>query len=129
MKKHFILRVLAFAAIALAGISHESTAQDSDSLFVEGGGSGTGGGRSITTNELRVEYVNLFGNGFLIVTVQSDLGLVDFIVTNNDTGEYLVGEFNARSGSYPIPISNSPGHYRAVFMLPDGRFYEKEFTL
>ena len=101
-----------------------------DSLdFIGSGPSGTGGGRSITTNELRVEYVNLFGNGFLIVTVQSDLGLVDFIVTNNDTGEYLVGEFNARSGSYPIPISNSPGHYRAVFMLPDGRFYEKEFTL
>lgn len=44
MKKHFILKVIAVAAIALAGVSYESTAQPLDFLFVEGGGSGTGGG-------------------------------------------------------------------------------------
>ena len=126
MKRFILTSFLLVAFLATAEASSVMVAPNDSLDFI---GSGTGGGRSITTNELRVEYVNLFGNGFLIVTVQSDLGLVDFIVTNNDTGEYLVGEFNARSGSYPIPISNSPGHYRAVFMLPDGRFYEKEFTL
>lgn len=47
MKKHFILKVIAVAAIALAGVSYESTAQPLDFLFVEGGGSGTGGGVGI----------------------------------------------------------------------------------
>ena len=129
MKKHFILKVLAVAAIALAGVSYESTAQPLDSLFVEGGGSGTGGGRNLPINDLQVYVLDFLGTKLLVVTVQSNLGTVDFTITNQNTGEYLDGELNAQPGSYPIPISGTRGNYSAVFTLSGGRRYEKEFIL
>ena len=130
MKKHFILKVIAVAAIALAGVSYESTAQPLDSLFVEGGGSGTGGGgRNLPINDLQVSVLDFFGTKLLIVTVQSNLGTVDFCITNTSTGEYLDGEFNALPGSYPIPISGTPGYYTISFILPDGRSCYGTFEL
>ena len=88
-----------------------------------------GGNKSLTINDLRVEFVNLFGNVFLVVTVQSNLGRIDFEVTNLDTGEYIEGELNAQPGSYPIPLSGSSGNYTALFILPDGRRVEREFVI
>ena len=58
---------------------------------------------------------------YVLVTVTQNLGQVEFNITNSSTGEYLDGEFNALPGSYPIPISGSPGFYTITFILPDGR--------
>lgn len=127
--KRLILTLFLFAAVAEASEA-KTVLHSLDSLEIGGGGNGMGGGsRAPIINDLQVSAVSLFGIVYLIVTVQSNLGMMDFSITNLDTGEYLEGEFNAQSGSYPIPISNSPGHYRALFTLTDGRYYEKEFIL
>lgn len=88
-----------------------------------------GGGRSQFTNDLQVFLLDFFSTKLLIVTVQSNLGTVDFSITNHNTGEYLDGELNAQPGSYPIPISGSSGNYTALFVLPDGRRVEREFVI
>ena len=63
------------------------------------------GGRNLPINDLQVSVLDFFGTKLLIVTVQSNLGTVDFSITNHNTGEYLDGELNAQPGSYPmLPI-------------------------
>ena len=88
-----------------------------------------GGGRNLPINDLQVSVLDFFGTKLLIVTVQSNLGTVDFSITNHNTGEYLDGELNAQPGSYPIPISGSSGNYTALFVLPDGRRIERVFVI
>lgn len=101
-----------------------------DSLYEHGGsGSWGGGNKSPRINDLQVSVLDFLGTKLIVVTVQSNLGTVDFTITNQNTGEYLDGELNAQPGSYPIPISGTRGNYSAVFTLSGGRRYEKEFIL
>ena len=88
-----------------------------------------GGGRNLPVNDLQVSVLDFLGTKLIVVTVQSNLGTVDFTITNHNTGEYLDGELNAQPGSYPIPISGSSGNYTALFILPDGRRIEREFVI
>lgn len=90
---------------------------------------GGGGNKSPRINDLQISVLDFLGTKLLVVTVQSNLGMVDFTITNHNTGEYLDGELNAQPGSYPIPISGTRGNYSAVFTLSGGRRYEKEFIL
>ena len=117
------------AVLATTGIGHNLYAQDADSIFFSGVGTGTGGGRSLSINELQVFVLDICGTKLLVITVQSNLGTVDFTITNQNTGEYLDGELNAQPGSYPIPISGSSGNYTALFVLPDGRRIERVFVI
>ena len=64
-----------------------------------------GGNKSPRINDLQVSVLDFLGTKLLVVTVQSNLGMVDFTITNHNTGEYLDGELNAQPGSYPmLPI-------------------------
>lgn len=96
-----------------------------------GGGSGSwgGGDRGLIINELRVSVVSFVDNYFVVVTVLQNLGQMDYCITNTNTGEFLDGEINALPGSYPIPISGSPGFYTISFILPDGRVFVGYFEL
>ena len=80
-----------------------------------------GGHRSLSVSELRACVVFFGDNVYVVVTVLQNLGEVELSITNTSTGWYIDGEFNAVPGSYPIPISGSPGFYTISFILPDGR--------
>ena len=80
-----------------------------------------GGARGLNISELRARIVSLGDNVYVVVTVLQDLGQMEYSITNTSTGWYLDGEFNTVPGSYPIPISGSPGFYAISFILPDGR--------
>ncbi len=54
---------------------------------------------------------------------------MEYSITNTSTGWYIDDEFNAVPGSYPIPISGSPGFYTISFILPDGRSCNGTFEL
>lgn len=127
--KRFLLVCVLTAVAAVSAKASINIVAPSDSIDLIGGGSGTGGGRNLPINDLQVSVLDFFGTKLLIVTVQSNLGTVDFSITNHNTGEYLDGELNAQPGSYPIPISGTRGNYSAVFTLSGGRRYEKEFIL
>lgn len=127
--KRFLLVCVFTAVAAVSAKASIGVVAPSDSIDLIGGGSGTGGGRSQFTNDLQVFVLDFFSTKLLVVTVQSNLGMVDFTITNHNTGEYLDGEFNAQPGSYPIPISGSSGNYTALFILPDGRRVEREFVI
>ena len=127
--KRFLLVCVLTAVAAVSAKASINIVAPSDSIDLIGGGSGTGGGRNLPINDLQVSVLDFFGTKLLIVTVQSNLGTVDFSITNHNTGEYLDGELNAQPGSYPIPISGTRGNYSAVFTLSGGRRYENEFIL
>lgn len=128
MKRLFFICVFTAVAAVSAKASVEMVAPI-DSLDYIGGNTGTGGGRNLSVNDLQVSVLDFLGTKLLIITVQSNLGTVDFTITNHNTGEYLDGELNAQPGSYPIPISGSSGNYTALFVLPDGRRVEREFVI
>lgn len=88
-----------------------------------------GGGRSLIISELRACVVSFGDNVYVIVTVLQDLGQMEYSIMNTSTGWYVDGEFNALPGSYPIPISGSPGFYTISFILPDGRSCNGTFEL
>ena len=124
MKKVILTIFLAFTAAVYAGAATPTAARDTSQVIpiIGGDGSGLGGGpRSLQISGLQACVVSLFGDYYIVVTVTQNLGMVEFVVTNTTTGEYLDGEFNALPGSYPIPISGSPGYYTVLFTLPDGR--------
>ena len=128
--KRFLLVCVLTAVAAVSAKASINIVAPSDSIDLIGGGSGTGGGgRNLPINDLQVSVLDFFGTKLVVVTVQSNLGMVDFSITNHNTGEYLDGEFNAQPGSYPIPISGSSGNYTALFILPDGRRLEREFVI
>ena len=127
--KRFLLVCVLTAVAAVSAKASINIVAPSDSIDLIGGGSGTGGGRNLPINDLQVSVLDFFGTKLLIVTVQSNLGTVDFCITNTSTGEYLDGEFNALPGSYPIPISGTPGYYTISFILPDGRSCYGTFEL
>ena len=88
-----------------------------------------GGGRSLIISELRACVVSFGDNVYVIVTVLQGLGQMEYSIMNTSTGWYVDGEFNALPGSYPIPISGSPGFYTISFILPDGRSCNGTFEL
>ena len=88
-----------------------------------------GGPRSLSINELRAYVVSFGDNVYVVVTVLQDLGQMEYSITNTSTGWYIDDEFNAVPGSYPIPISGSPGFYTISFILPDGRSCYGTFEL
>ena len=88
-----------------------------------------GGPRSLFISELRACIVSLGDNVYVVVTVLQDLGQMEYSITNTSTGWYIDDEFNAVPGSYPIPISGSPGFYTISFILPDGRSCYGSFEL
>lgn len=108
--------------VAIVSASAKEVVAPIDTSDFSGPGIGWGGGdRSLAINELRASVVSFGGNVYVVVTVLQNLGQMDFHITNTSTGEYLDGEFNALQGTYPIPISGSPGYYTIAFILPDGR--------
>lgn len=107
----------------------ERVAQIDTSDFIVFGGDPWGGGRGFIINELRASIVSFGGNVYVVVTVLQNLGQMDFHITNTSTGEYLDGEFNALPGTYPIPISGTPGYYTIAFILPDGRSCYGKFDI
>lgn len=90
---------------------------------------GGGGDRSLIISELRACIVSFGDNVYVVVTVFQDLGQMEYSITNTSTGWYIDDEFNAVPGSYPIPISGSPGFYTISFILPDGRSCYGTFEL
>ncbi len=128
MKRLFFICVFT-AVVAVSAKASVEMVAPIDSLDYIGGNTGTGGGRNLPVNDLQVSVLDFFSTKLLIVTVQSNLGTVDFTITNQNTGEYLDGELNAQPGSYPIPIYGSSGNYTALFILPDGRRIEREFVI
>ena len=127
--RRLFLSILVVVAFVTTSKWCNLDAQDLDSIIFSGGGSWGGGNKSPGINDLQISVLNFLGTKLLVVTVQSNLGMVDFTITNHNTGEYLDGELNAQPGSYPIPISGSAGNYTALFILPDGRRIEREFVI
>lgn len=107
--KRFLLVCVFTAVAAVSAKASIDIVAPSDSIDLIGGGSGTGGGRSLFTNDLQVF-------------------VLDFTITNHSTGEYLDGELNAQPGSYPIPISGTSGLWTAVFYLSKERLI-RTFTI
>ena len=125
-----ILLSLAFMVVAIVSASAKEVVAPIDTSDFSGPSIGWGGGdRSRIINELRASVVSFGGNVYVVVTVLQNLGQMDFYITNTSTGEYIDGEFNALPGSYPIPISGSPGYYTIAFILPDGRSCYGSFVL
>lgn len=121
---------MAFVVVAVASASAKVAVAPIDTSDFSDPFIGWGGGdRSLTINELRASVVFFGDNIYVVVTVLQTLGQMDFCITNTNTGEYLDGEFNALPGSYPIPISGSPGYYTIAFILPDGRSFYGTFEL
>ena len=131
MKRILLLMILAFVGVVNASAANsEVAARDTSDIDLRGGNSGMGGGdRSLSINELRACIVSFGDMIYVLVTVTQNLGQVEFTITNSSTGEYLDGEFNALPGSYPIPISGTPGYYMVLFTLLDGRSYYGSFVL
>lgn len=132
MKKVILAIILAFTAAVCAGAVNPMAICDTSEVIpiIGGYGPGMGGGnRGLTINELRASIVSFGDNIYVVVTVLQTLGQMDFCITNTSTGEYLDGEFNALPGSYPIPISGTPGYYTISFILPDGRSCYGTFEL
>ena len=130
MRKKILTVLFAIAMTAFAGNNHCAFAQCDSIIFSGGGNSGMGGGpRGLTISELRACIVSFGDNVYVVVTVLQDLGQMEYSITNTSTGWYLDGEINAVPGSYPIPISGSPGFYTISFILPDGRSCYGAFTL
>lgn len=131
MKKVLLLIMLAFigAVSASAAISEKAVCDTTD-VDLRGGLFPWGGGdRGLIINELQARVVSFGANIYVIVTVLQDLGQMEYSITNASTGWYVDGEFNAVPGSYPIPISGSPGFYTISFILPDGRSCYGSFEL
>ena len=127
--KHLFISLL-FAVVAVASANAETTfSAPIDTIDFIGGGSGWGGARSLSINELRAYVVSFGDNVYVVVTVLQDLGQMEYSITNTSTGWYIDDEFNAVPGSYPIPISGSPGFYTISFILPDGRSCNGTFEL
>ena len=131
MKRLLFILILAFVgAINASAAYSEMAVRDTSDIDLRSGNSGMGGGeRSLIINELRACVVSFGDMVYVLVTVTQNLGQVEFNITNSSTGEYLDGEFNALPGSYPIPISGSPGYYTITFILPDGRSCYGTFEL
>ena len=132
MKKVTLSILLAFTAFVYAFSINPVPARDTSQVIpiIGGDGSGMGGGpRTLQISELQACVISRFGDYYIVVTVTQNLGTVDYCVANSSTGEYLDGEFNALPGSYPIPISGSPGYYTIAFILPDGRSCYGTFEL
>lgn len=126
--KRFLLVCVFTAVAAVSAKASIDIVAPSDSIDLIGGGSGTGGGRGLFTNDLQVFVFDFNGTKLVVVTVQSNLGTVDFTITNHSTGEYLDGELNAQPGSYPIPISGTSGLWTAVFYFSKERLI-RTFTI
>ena len=132
MKKVTLSILLAFTAFVYAFAINPVPARDTSQVIpiIGGDGSGMGGGpRTLQISELQACVISLFGDYYIVVTVTQNLGQVEFTITNSSTGEYLDGEFNALPGSYPIPISGTPGYYMVLFTLLDGRSCYGSFVL
>jgi len=105
MYRRLFLCILVVVAFVTTSKWCNLDAQDLDSIIFSGGGSWGGGNKSPRINDLQVSVLDFLGTKLLVVTVQSNLGMVDFTITNHNTGEYLDGELNAQPGSYPmLPI-------------------------
>lgn len=131
MKRLLFILILAFVGVTNASAAYsEMAVRDTSDIDLRGGNFPWGGGdRSLIINELRACIVSFGDMVYVLVTVTQNLGQVEFTITNSSTGEYLDGEFNALPGSYPIPISGSPGFYTITFILPDGRSCYGTFEL
>ena len=123
--------MLAFiGAVSASAANSEKAVCDTSDIDLRGSNFGWGGGdRSLIISELRARVVSFGDNVYVIVTVLQDLGQLEFSITNTSTGWYIDDEFNAVPGSYPIPISGSPGFYTISFILPDGRSCNGTFEL
>ena len=128
MYRRLFLSILVVVAFVTTSKWCNLDAQDLDSIIFSGGGSWGGGNKSPGINDLQISVLDFLGTKLIVVTVQSNLGTVDFSITNHNTGEYLDGELNAQPGSYPIPISGTSGQWSAVFILPKGQII-KTFTI
>ena len=132
MKKIVLTLLFVFAAVVYAKASEPSAVCDTTEIIpiIGGDGPGMGGGpRSIPLSEIRVCAVSFGDIVYVVVTVLQDLGQMEFSITNNSSGWYVDGEFNAVPGTYPIPISGSSGYYIVSLYLQDGREYEGMFHL
>ena len=122
---------LAFAvAVSASAKSPKMVCDTTEVIPIFGGSYPWGGGpRSLSVSELRACVVSFGDNVYVVVTVLQDLGQMEYSITNTSTGWYIDDEFNAVPGSYPIPISGSPGFYTISFILPDGRSCNGTFEL
>ena len=128
MKRILLIIAIVFGANTMVG-AMEHVAQIDTCDFIAFGGDPWGGGRSLIISELRACVVSFGDNVYVIVTVLQGLGQMEYSIMNTSTGWYVDGEFNALPGSYPIPISGSPGFYTISFILPDGRSCNGTFEL
>ena len=131
--KQIVLTILfAFSVAVNVGATTPKEVRDTTEIIpIFGGGPGGlgGGNKGLIINEVHACIVSFGDMVYVLVTVTQNLGQVEFNITNSSTGEYLDGEFNALPGSYPIPISGSPGYYTITFILPDGRSCYGTFEL
>ena len=125
MKKNFLI----FLSILLAS-SFNTKAQSEPpdtSLFSNSSGVGGNGNRAPSSQPVTICYCAPISS--VVLSFSVTLGTVDVLIVNSTTGEFLEGEVISSPGSFPIPISGTPGDYYVVAILPNGKQFETEFQL
>lgn len=120
---------LIFLSILLAS-SFNTKAQSEPpdtSFFSNSSGVGGNGNRAPSRQPVTICYCAPISS--VVLSFSVTLGTVDVLIVNSTTGEFLEGEVISSPGSFPIPISGTPGDYYVVAILPNGKQFETEFQL
>lgn len=131
-KKMKQLKIALFLLFLSSTTSLEANAlfDEPDSTVIIGGtpiGNGTGGNRAPSRQPVTICYCAPISS--VVLSFSVTLGTVDVLIVNSTTGEFLEGEIISSPGSFPIPISGTPGYYYAVATLPNGKQHKTEFQL
>ena len=124
--KRILLIIVSFLLASSSYIESHSEQPDT-SFFSNKGGIGGHGNRAPAHKPVTIYYCAPISS--VVLSFKAALGTVSILIVNFTTGEYLEGDIISSPGSFPIPISRTPGDYYVVATLPDGKQFETEFLL
>lgn len=132
MKKAIIFFVVIFSFSLSASAANPKMSADTTATIIVhiGFGSGMGqGNRSAQETPIQA-YIQTVGNdGFIVLYITRNIGMIDISITNNTTADIIQGEIDGYIGFYTIPINAVQGLYSIVFTLSNGMVYYGDFSL
>lgn len=124
MKRFFIIYLFLLAS----ALSLTAQSNSPDTTYISPGPfNGNIGNRAPANKPVTICYYAPISS--VVLSFTAALGTVDILIVNSTTGEFLEGEVISSPGSFPIPISGTPGDYYVVAFLPNGKQFETEFQL
>jgi len=131
--KRTVKALLLLGVVAMTGIVSpiliQANGDDDEIIFIKtkGGDENGGGPRSNGTEHILAGYSA--ATHLVSVLFQTNLGIVNIDIENEDTGELSTYMVNSAVVNHSFIISGDSGYWSITFTLPDGAEYVGEWAV